>query len=341
MASVKALIVASHLGSDEVTSVAGVSAPYTIRIGNRPLVSFAVAAARDAGIDDIAVVVCRETGRPVQAALAGAGELTWIETSEPVGFADSLLAAAEFLGTSPFLAHGGDAVVLEPLRSLVSRFAGGGADALLLTSAARALCAVDGRPAPSVDVEALAGAQLFGPEALRLAAATVDGAHGHGPGALAARLEEAGGRVETRYVRDSWTYRGTIDGVLEANRMVLDALGGEGVAPGHPDVRIEGRVALHPSACLERTTVRGPAVIGRGAVLRDSFVGPYSSIGEDTMIEGAEIEHSIVLAGATIRHPGRRLEASLVGEGATVARDFALPAALRLRVGERAEVRLA
>jgi glucose-1-phosphate thymidylyltransferase len=319
-----------------------VSAPYTIRIGNRPLVSFAVAAARDAGIDDIAVVVCRETGRPVQAALAGAGELTWIETPEPVGFADSLRAAADFLGTSSFLVHAGDAVVLEPLRSLVSQFAGGAADALLLTSdAQRALCAVDGHSAPSVEAGALAGAQLFGPEAVRLAAATVAPAPEYTPGALATRLAEAGGRIETRYVRGSWTYPGTIDGVLEANLMVLDAIAGERLVPAHPDVRIEGRVAMHPSACLERTTIRGPAVIGRGAVLRDSFVGPYSAIGEDTLIEGAEIEYSIVLAGATIRHPGGRLEASLVGEGATVARDFALPASLRLRVGERAEVRLA
>ena len=57
-------------------------------------------------------------------------------------------------------------------------------------------------------------------------------------------------------------------------------------------------------------------------------------------LEGVEIEHSIVLPGAQIRYPGRRLESSLVGEGAQIGRDYSLPSALRLRVGPNAEIQL-
>ena len=79
--------------------------------------------------------------------------------------------------------------------------------------------------------------------------------------------------------------------------------------------------------------MRGPAVIGAGCRLRDAYVGPYTSIGHDVVIEGAEVEHSIVMPEASIRHLGGRLEASVVGPHARVFRDFRLPRALRLTVG--------
>ena len=97
----------------------------------------------------------------------------------------------------------------------------------------------------------------------------------------------------------------------------------------------------HPTARIESSVVRGPAILGPRARLIDSYVGPYTSIGPDVVVEGAEIEHSVVLSGASIRHLGGRLEASVVGPHAKIFRDFRLPRALRLQVGEGAEVSLA
>ena len=82
-------------------------------------------------------------------------------------------------------------------------------------------------------------------------------------------------------------------------------------------------------------------MIAAGACLRDAYVGPYTSIGEDVLVEGAEIEYSIILRGASVTHLGGRLEASVVGANARVFRDFRLPRAMRLNVGEGAEVSLA
>ena len=123
--------------------------------------------------------------------------------------------------------------------------------------------------------------------------------------------------------------------------MVLDEIETDVAGCDLSQARIEGRVHIHPTAVVERTTVRGPAVIGPRAVLQDSFVGPYSAVGKGVRLEGAELEHSIVLDNAVIRHIGQRLEDSLVGTGATVTRDFAFPSGLRLRVGRRSEVLLA
>jgi glucose-1-phosphate thymidylyltransferase len=147
--------------------------------------------------------------------------------------------------------------------------------------------------------------------------------------------------VILRQVDEWWRYRQRPEALLEGNRFALEGLKGSPVEAQLMDTRIQGAVSIHPTARLESSIVRGPAVIGAGARLRDAYVGPYTSIGDEVVIEGAEIEHSIILPGASISHLGGRLEASVVGPKARVFRDFRLPKALRLNVGEGAEVSLA
>jgi hypothetical protein len=138
----------------------------------------------------------------------------------------------------------------------------------------------------------------------------------------------------------AWAYDGTVDGVLEANTIALDGLKRGRVGVDLSNASVQGRVQIDPSAELAGAKLRGPVYIGPGARLVETYVGPYTTIGAGVTLEGVEIEHSIVLAGAQIRYPGRRLEASLVGEGAQIGRDYSLPSALRLRVGPGSEIQL-
>ena len=84
----------------------------------------------------------------------------------------------------------------------------------------------------------------------------------------------------------------------------------------------------------------GPAVVGPHAQISDAYIGPYTSIGAGARIEGAEIERSIIAAGASIVHVGSRIVASVVGRDARVFRDFSLPRAFRPRVGDGTEIAL-
>ena len=72
--------------------------------------------------------------------------------------------------------------------------------------------------------------------------------------------------------------------------------------------------------------------------MTDAYIGPYSSIGAGVVIEGTEIEHSIVLPEAELRFVGTRLESSVIGRGARIVRGFDLPGAIRVSVGDGAEV---
>ena len=125
--------------------------------------------------------------------------------------------------------------------------------------------------------------------------------------------------------------------MLDANRLILDDLEprneGEMI-----DSRAEGRVLIAPGVVLERSTVRGPAIIGRGSRIVDAYIGPYTAVGEDVTIQRAELEHSIVLAGSSIRDLEGRIEASLIGRNVRLSRSPALPRAYRFVVGDNAEI---
>src|SRR5204862_5367224 len=91
-------------------------------------------------------------------------------------------------------------------------------------------------------------------------------------------LVDGGMRVEPHIVRGWWKDTGRLDDMLEANRLMLDTyvrrVDGELV-----DAQVERRVVIEAGARLERATVRGPAIIGAGASLRDAYVRPYTAIG--------------------------------------------------------------
>ena len=99
-------------------------------------------------------------------------------------------------------------------------------------------------------------------------------------------------------------------------------------------------MVVENGAKLERATVRGPAIIGAGAVLRDAYIGPYTAIGPGVRIEGAEVEYSIVLEGSSIQNLEGRIEASLVGKNVAITRSPAMPRAYRFVVGDNAEIEI-
>jgi glucose-1-phosphate thymidylyltransferase len=144
-------------------------------------------------------------------------------------------------------------------------------------------------------------------------------------------------RVEPHIVQGWWKDTGRLDDMLEANRLILDRLDHR-VEGELIDSQVEGRVVIEAGARLERATVRGPAIIGAGARLTDCYIGPYTAIGENCAVQGAEVEHSILLAGSSVRHLDGRMESSLLGRNVAIARGDRQPRAYRFMVGDNSEI---
>ena len=352
MEALKGLILAAVQTEDDdlVYRLQGHSR-YAMPLANRALVRYAVESLIGLGINEIAVAVSSSTVDDVTT-LIGDGSafgvrFTYIDLPETATGPDTLSAARAKLGEHPILVHAGDAVVTSGLPEAIEDFKRQQPDVMLLSEPLHAYpnSSLVGVRGSSHGCDAFGSLDHVAPAALFSAAALreLEGGFTADTGTLGgtvAALAEAGVNVAGKQLEDCWCYVPDCDHLLEGNRMILDELPHMPVEAELDSVRIEGRVAIHPSAKLERTTIRGPAVIAGGAELVDSFIGPYSAIGADVVLDGAEIDHSIVLERARIHHLGQRLEASVIGAGAEVVRDFGMPSAVRLNIGRGSSVTL-
>lgn len=104
--------------------------------------------------------------------------------------------------------------------------------------------------------------------------------------------------------------------------------------------RIHGRVVIGEDSVIdEDTVIKGPVVIGKNVRIKNSYIGPYTSIGGDNVvIENTEIEDSIVLEGSEIRNAGRIVE-SLIGRGGVrIINSTSHPLGRKLVIGDNSRL---
>ena len=94
---------------------------------------------------------------------------------------------------------------------------------------------------------------------------------------------------------------------------------------------------LAQGASIENSTIRGPVCIAGGCKIINSFIGPCTTIGENTIVENSSIEHSVILADTRICGI-ERLEDSLIGRGVQLSKCSDGFKALRIFVGDDAKI---
>jgi glucose-1-phosphate thymidylyltransferase len=354
MEGLKGLILSGGKGT-RLRPITHTSAKQLVPVANKPVLFYGIEAMAQAGIEEVGIIIAPETGAEIRSA-AGDGsrfgiKLTYIVQDEPAGLAHAVLTAEAFLGTSPFVMYLGDNLLQGGIDDLVAAFRRDEPDALILLTPVSdpehygvaeledgaVVRLVEKPPEPKTNL-ALVGVYMFTPAVHDAARAISPSARGELEITDAIqRLVDTGLRVDPHVVRGWWKDTGRLEDMLAANRLVLDTI--EASVQGDLiDSQVDGRVVIAPGARLERCAVRGPAIIGAEAELRDCYIGPYTAIGERCTIEGAEVEHSILLAGASVRDLAGRMESSLLGRNVKIARDARQPRAYRFMVGDNSEI---
>jgi glucose-1-phosphate thymidylyltransferase len=151
-------------------------------------------------------------------------------------------------------------------------------------------------------------------------------------------LIDVGLPVRSHIVEGWWKDTGTVEAMLEANRLILEDL--EPLCNGVKDeaTRFEGRIRIGVGTKIVNSTVRGPVIIGENCRIENSYVGPFTAIDSNTHIDRTEIENSIVMADCQILHSPMRIESSLIGRGASITRTERLPASIQLVLGDSSNV---
>ncbi len=354
MEQLKGLILSGGKGI-RLQPITFTSAKQLVPVANRPVLFYGIDAMARAGIKEIGIIIAPETGDEIREVVGDGSQfgvkVSFIEQDQPAGLAHAVLTAEPFLGEDPFVMYLGDNLLQGGISDLVEAFRASSPDALILLTPVtdpenygvaeldgdRVVSLQEKPPQPKTDL-ALVGVYMFTAGIHDAARAIEPSARGELEITDAIQyLVDQGKRVEPHIVEGWWKDTGRLEDMLEANRLVLDTverrIDGELI-----DSTCEGRVVIEAGAVLERSTVRGPAVIGAGARLTDAYVGPYSAIGERCVVERAEVENSILLEGSSVTDLGARVESSLLGRDVTIARSEGQPSAYRFLVGDRSEI---
>jgi glucose-1-phosphate thymidylyltransferase len=360
MEPLKGLILSGGKGT-RLRPITHTSAKQLVPVANKPVLFYGIEAMAEAGVNEVGIIIAPETGEEIRQA-AGDGErfgvkIEYIIQDEPLGLAHAVLTAERFLGSSPFVMYLGDNLLQGGISDLVAAFREHEPDALILLTpvpdpenfgvaelepapagqTGRVVRLAEKPASPATDL-ALVGVYMFTGAIHEAARAIEPSARGELEITDAIQhLVDEGRRVEPHIVRGWWKDTGRLDDMLEANRLILDNLA-ERVEGELIESQVDGRVVVEPGARLERTTVRGPAIVGSGAHLRDCYIGPYTAVGENCRIDNAEVEHSILLAGSSVCDLDGRMESSLLGRNVTVRRGDRQPRAYRFMVGDNSDI---
>ena len=331
------------------------SAKQLIPVANKPILFYAIEALRDAGITDLGIVV-GETKAEIKAAV-GEGQawgvtVRYLEQEAPLGLAHAVGIARDFVGDDSFMVFLGDNLVREGVAGFADRFRASRPDALILLSRVaeperfgvaeledgRVVRLVEKPKVPASDL-ALVGVYLFGPRVFE-AIASIQPSRRNELEITDAiqRLIDWGGSVEAHLVTGWWKDTGKPEDVLEANRLILEAIETSVDGEVDPASDTTGRVVVAAGARVVNSTLRGPVAIDRDAVITGAYIGPFTSIGPGVSITNAEIEHSVIMAGATISDVPYRIDHSLIGRNAVITHGSSRPRAMRLILGDRSLV---
>jgi glucose-1-phosphate thymidylyltransferase len=332
-----------------------------IPVANRPVIEYAVEDLREAGVTEVAVVLGNKGREAIQSHLGDGSafgvDITYVVQGNPLGIAHAVGCCRDFVGDDDCVVYLGDNVLKRGIAELVGSFEAGEHVAGIalqhvenpgrfgvadVDEAGRVRALVEKPEEPPSDL-ALVGVYVFSP-------AVFDAIEAIEPSwrdeleitdAIQWLLENRG-TIDSHVVEGWWKDTGKPEDIIDANRLLLEDIESEVAGTVADGAEVSGRVDIHEGARVEAdAVVRGPVSIASGTVIEaGTYVGPYTSIGPDSRLAGAQIENSVVV-GETAITTGERFVDSLIGRGATVgSADGRLPNGNRLVVGENSRLEL-
>jgi glucose-1-phosphate thymidylyltransferase len=327
-----------------------------IPVANKPVLVRVIESIREAGITDIGIVV-GETAEEIKTALGRGGrwgvETTFISQDQPRGLAHAVMVSREFLEDEPFVMFLGDNVLQGGISELVQQFQQSDWNSQIvltrvehpeaygvaeLNGEGQVVRLVEKPKEPPSDL-ALVGIYMFDKHIHQAVDEIKPSWRGEYEITDAIQwLVEHEYKVYPYVHRGWWIDTGKASDMLKANSLVLEEL--TPIVDGYVDrdSEVDSRVTVEEGAEIINSVVRGPTIIGKRTRIVNSYVGPFTSIYHDVVIENSEIERSIVLENSQINDIPARVQDSLIGRNVKLSRSPIKPKAFKMNLGDYSQV---
>ncbi len=328
-----------------------------VPLANKPVLFYAIEDLVEAGITDLGIVISPETGDQVKATVGDGSRfgarITYIMQDAPRGIAHGIKIAQDFLGNEKFVLFLGDNFIRDGIVPQVTAFRDGTMNAQIIlyeledpSSMGVAVLDGDGRvtrliekPRQFVSPYAVIGIYMFDRHVFEAVNSIKPSARGELEITETIQyLIDRGLNVRAHLLKGWWIDTGKMSDILEANRLILDILESKNDGQVDGASRLEGRVVLEKDAIVINSTIRGPAIIGERTRIENAFVGPYTSIHQDCVIQNCEIEHSVVLDNTRILDAPARIADSLIGRSVEIGRAGGQTKTLKIMLGDHSKI---
>ncbi|MBI3536016.1 MAG: glucose-1-phosphate thymidylyltransferase [Chloroflexi bacterium] len=328
-----------------------------VPVANKPVLFYAIEDLVQAGISELGIVISPETGEQVKSAVGDGSRfgarVEYILQDAPRGLAHGVKIAREFVGTDKFVLFLGDNFIRDGITPQVNAFRDGAMNCQLILykmpnpqNLGVALLDENNRvkrliekPAQFISDLVLVGIYMFDQHIFKAIERIKPSQRGELE--ITHAIQEL---IDLKYdvrhylLTGGWIDTGKMSDMLEANRLILDVLESRNQGQVDAASRVEGRVVIETDAVIINSTIRGPAIIGERTRIENAFVGPYSSIYHDCVIQNCEIEHSIVLENSKITDTPTRIADSLIGRDVEIARADGHTKTLKIMLGDHSRV---
>lgn len=328
------------------------TAKQLVPLSNKPVLVRVIETIKEAGITDLGIVI-GDTGDAVKKAIGNGSQwgvnITYIQQDQPLGLAHAVKISAGFLGDDRFVMFLGDNVIQGGISQLIAQFAQSDYNSqVVLTQVQDAsqygVAELDDngqikrlieKPKDPPSNLALVGIYMFDHHVLEAVNAIAPSWRGELEITDAIQwLVNQGYRVHPYVHHGWWIDTGKPGDMLEANSHVLEEL--EPYVAGYIDraSEVDARVTVEQGAEIINSVVRGPAIIGQNTRIVNAYIGPFTSIYHDCLVENAEVSRSIVLENCQIRNINGRIEDSLIGRNVTIHRSPIRPKSYKFTIGD-------
>ena len=289
-------------------------------IANKPMSEYCIESMKEAGVTEIAIIIGGIGSNKVKEYYKNGEKfgvkLSYIEQDSPKGIAHAIRLCKDFVGNEKFVVFLGDNIILKNINSYVDDFL------ISSYSASILLCEVDNpsqfgiaeikdkkitklveKPKNPTSNLAVTGIYFLTPEIFdhidklkpswRNEFEIVDALQ---------MLLDSKKEINHYMITDFWKDTGTPNDILFANKKILENMQPFFNGMKDPGVTLQGNVMVGEGTIIKSNSkIIGPVIIGKNCLIdSETYVGPYTSIGNDSKLSKCTVKNSIIMSNCKI-----------------------------------------